>query len=145
MTTSMLLFLVIDAFAARGVVEQESTTSPREKMIFAATAISEMRDMRSELEVMQAASDGDRRVCIEKKVGHVGDLIDASEVASGRIPDALAEGADEAAELEFKKVTVALGRARQMRDDASVCGYEPIEGGPQLPQALQAGWGGVQR
>lgn len=144
MMSSMLLSLVLTASAARGIVEQESTTSSREKMVFAATAISEMRDVHAELEVMERASDGDRSICLVKKVAHVGELIDASETASNRIPDALAEGADEAAELEFKKVTVALGRARQVRDEASVCGYEIIQEGPALPEALAAGWSGAQ-
>lgn len=145
MTSTMILALILPATAARGFVEQESTTSPREKMVFAATAISEMRDVQGELEVLRDASDGDRMTCLVKKVGHVEDLIDASETASSRIPDALAEGADEAAEAEFKKVTVALLRARQVRDEASVCGYEPIQEAPELPPAHVAGWSGTQR
>lgn len=140
----MLLF-VTAAFAARGSLEQESATSPREKMVFAATAISEMRDVQAELEDWNSHSEGARRVCLDKQVRTVDHLIEASEQASMAIPDALAQGASEVAELEFRKVTVALGRTREIRDIASVCGTEPITEGPELPPAWKAGWSGSQR
>ncbi|HJN77218.1 MAG TPA: hypothetical protein QGF58_25055 [Myxococcota bacterium] len=139
-----MLLLLSSAFAARGALEQESVTSPREKMVFAATAISEMREVRDELEDWNSNSRGPRRVCLDKQLRTLDHLIEASEEASMAIPDALAEGAAEVAELEFRKVTVALGRTREVRDIASVCGTEPITVGPEIPAAWKAGWTGVQ-
>lgn len=139
-----MLLILSTALAARGAVEQESATSPREKMVFAAGAISEMRAAQAEVEDWIDASDGERRICLDKKMRTIGHLIDASEHASMAIPDALAEGAGEVAEQEFRKVTVALGRTRELHDAASVCGTEPITRGPAVPEAWKAGWTGIQ-
>jgi len=143
MSMNMLLLLSV-SYAARGALEQESATSPREKMVFAATAIGEMYDVQTELQGWLDGAYGERRVCLDKQVRTVDHLIDASEEASMAIPDALAEGASEVAEMEFRKVTVALGRTREVRDIASICGTEPLTEAPPIPEAWKAGWSGAQ-
>ncbi len=146
LTLLIALTLSPPSRAARGTVEQEAHTSPDEKIHFAVSAIEEMWSTHAQVaEQLRASEQGqDRTLCLDEKLDDLEHLIVAAEAATLSIPLALADGERQLAELEFRKVSIALSRTRQTRQAAAMCGSEPLERAPQAPDADSAGWGGVQ-
>lgn len=136
----MLTLLITAALAGRvsGELEQEARTTSREKVAFATQALVEVREARDLTAELHANAEvPEARQCLESKLARLDHLASASEVALMRIPDAIAAGDDGRAEAEFRKVTVALTRARQTRDEAYACAA--------LPATSDASeWGAVQ-
>ncbi len=142
----MLSILISMSWAAHGTVEQEAATSPGEKIRFASIAIDEMWSTHAELaeQLRGAEAEPDRATCLDSKLNDLEHLIREAESATVSIPLALAEGERQLAELEFRKVSIALSRSRQARQAAALCGAVPIEQGPEAPTAASAGWAGAQ-
>ncbi len=134
---SLLLLSPLGAQEAVGNLQQDGATSAREKMRFAASALSEMHQVHEELEALhQAAQVVDARVCLGVELDDMALLIDVSEASTLAIPEALAEGDQATAEQEFRKISVALARARKAREKGFACAV--------LPASETSGWSGEQ-
>lgn len=120
-----------------GTLEQDGVTTAREKIRFAGVAVAEMKDVRGELETLyQDAQVNEARRCLELELSYVDELISVSEASTLAIPDALAAGNHGQAEQEFRKITVALMRVRQSREEGFACAV--------LPPPNSQGWSGSQ-
>lgn len=132
--------LLLSALGAQDVVgnlQQDGSTSAREKMRFASSAVSEMRKVNAELEVLhEGAQVVDARLCLGLELDGLAELISVSEASTLAIPEALASGDHSAAEQEFRKISVALARARNTRDAGFACAA--------LPPSETTGWSGEQ-
>lgn len=132
--------LLLSALGAQDVVgniQQDGSTSAREKMRFASSAVSEMRKVNAELEVLhEGAQVVDARVCLGLELEGLQELISVSEASTLAIPEALASGDHSAAEQEFRKISVALARARNSREAGFACAV--------LPASETSGWSGEQ-
>jgi hypothetical protein len=106
-------------------VEAASSTSPKEKLDFAANAIVEMNDGVKTVEKLQeqVTRSGDEELiqCVRIKMASVRALADVSEGANVAMTEALAAGNDERAEFEFRKIAIGLSKVRQFVAEASAC------------------------
>ncbi|MFT5583299.1 MAG: hypothetical protein ACI9VR_000877 [Cognaticolwellia sp.] len=132
--------LLLSALGAQDVVgniQQDGSTSAREKMRFASSAVSEMRKVNAELQALhEGAQVVDARLCLGSELEGLGELISVSEASTLAIPEALASGNHSAAEQEFRKISVALARARNIRQAGFACAV--------LPPSETTGWSGEQ-
>lgn len=114
-----------EAAAQDNTVEAANTTSPKEKLEFASEAIAEMDDAvkRTEKIQEQVTRDGDEDIiqCVRIKLASIKALTDVSERANNSMTDALADGNDERAEHEFRKIAIALSKVRQFVAEAEAC------------------------
>lgn len=110
---------------ATGEIEASSELSPTEQSRFAAEALSEMKDADRDVARMLADAERDGDVltinCLTKKLAALRSLVEVSESASATMNDALASGSKDRADAEFRKVAVALSKARQFRAEAEAC------------------------
>jgi len=120
-----LLGFAPSAQAQDDQVEAASSTSPKEKLDFAADAIVEMNDGVKTVEKLQEqvtrAGDEELIQCVRIKMASVRALADVSEGANIAMTDALAEGNDERAEFEFRKIAIGLSKVRQFVAEAEAC------------------------
>lgn len=132
--------LLLSALGAQDVVgniQQDGSTSAREKMRFAASAVNEMRTVNAELEALhEEAQVVDARVCLGLELAGLEELIRVSEESTLAIPEALASGDHSTAEQEFRKISVALARTRSVREAGFACAV--------LPASETTGWSGEQ-
>ena len=132
--------LLLSALGAQDVVgniQQDGSTSAREKMRFASSAVNEMRRVNAELEALhEGAQVVDARLCLGLELKGLDELISVSEASTLAIPEALASGDHSAAEQEFRKISVALARARRSREAGFACAA--------LPPSETSGWSGEQ-
>lgn len=127
---------------SRGVLEGGNESADVDKTVFAIEAISEMHTVLDDLtELRDATEDRVRSSCLDTKRDRVEDLVNKAESASIATIDAIAAGEDGKAEHEFRKVGVALVRARQLQDEASM---ECVVGEEDEQAATQMGWSGSQ-
>ena len=117
--------LMSEAVAQDNTVEAANTTSPREKLDFASEAITEMDDAVKQTEKLQeqVTREGDEDIiqCVRIKLASIKALADVSERANDSMTDALADGNDERAEHEFRKIAIALSKVRQFVAEAEAC------------------------
>lgn len=120
-----LLGFTPSAQAQDDQVEAASSTSPKEKLDFAADAIVEMNDGIKTVEKLQeqVTREGDEELiqCVRIKMASIKALTDVSERANESMTDALADGNDERAEHEFRKIAIALSKVRQFVAEAEAC------------------------
>jgi hypothetical protein len=120
-----LLGFTPNAQAQDDQVEAASSTTPKEKLDFAVEAITEMGEGVKTVEKLQeqVTRDGDEELiqCVRIKMASVKALTDVSERANESMTDALAEGNDERAEHEFRKIAIALNKVRQFVAEAEAC------------------------
>jgi hypothetical protein len=132
--------LLLSALGAQDVVgniQQDGSTSAREKMRFASSAVNEMRKVNAELEALhEGAQVVDARLCLALELESLAELISVSEASTLAIPEALASGNHSDAEQEFRKISVALARARNAREAGFACAV--------LPASETGGWSGEQ-
>ena len=106
-------------------LEQGSTTTDKEKLDFAANAIIEMLDtkasVRKKLESAEREGDELKKKCLAKKLAGIRALSEVSADASVSMEKALAAGDQSLAELQFRKVAVALSKVRQFQAEAEAC------------------------
>jgi hypothetical protein len=71
----------------------------------------------------QVTRDGDEDIiqCVRIKLASIKALTDVSERANNSMTDALADGNDERAEHEFRKIAIALSKVRQFVAEAEAC------------------------
>jgi len=136
-TPVTLLLSALWAQDVVGNIQQDGSTSAREKIRFASSAVSEMHKVSSDLTALHdGAQVVDARLCLAAELEGLSELISVSEASTMAIPDALASGNHSAAEQEFRKISVALGRARKAREAGFACAV--------LPPSETSGWSGEQ-
>ena len=111
---------------ATGEIEASTLLSDSEKTSFAADAIAEMSTASRDVSRLLADAERDGDVltinCLTKKQAALRSLVEVSESASAKMNDAMVAGDKPRADAEFRKVAVALSKARQFRAEAEACG-----------------------
>jgi hypothetical protein len=109
-----------------GQIEQSSQTSPEEMIRFTDMALEEMRAAVGDVAKMLEGAERDREMvaiqCLSRKLTTMRALTEVSENSSVVLRQALADGENDRAQHEFRKITVALSRLRQFRAEADTCG-----------------------
>ena len=128
---AMTLLLVTPGTAAAqdagavGTVDQSATLSAKEKITFAQGSLDEMREASAYVTGLLTVAEPEQDVvkiqCLKKKLAAIGALIQVSESAMETMKEALAMGEDGRADYEFRKIGVAVGKARQFRAESDVC------------------------
>jgi len=108
-----------------GELEQSSSTSPKEKEAFVTGALSEIRDIAKSVSKALEDAEGDqdlvRSNCLTKKQASISSLVEVAERAEDQMNQYLADGNTDKADFEFRKVAVALSKARQFAAEADAC------------------------
>ena len=105
-----------------GDLEKTSETSPKDKEAFVESALSEIRSIAKT--ISKALEDAEREQnlvrsnCLTKKQASVSTLVEVAEKADSMMKVYLAEGDTEKAGFEFRKIAVALSKARQFAAEA---------------------------
>jgi hypothetical protein len=137
--TLLSTILVADAIAQdpTGVssdIERTATTSPQEKITYAENSNQEIREAEKEIAKLleQSRKDGDAEAieCLVNRLTSVRALLQVSEAAEVAMKDALANGDDERANHEFRKIAVAISKTRMLLAEAQRCSSD---------QSLQSG------
>jgi hypothetical protein len=109
-----------------GQIEQSSETSPEEMIRFTDMAVQEMKAAVGEVADMLEAAEREGAMvaiqCLSRKLTTMRALAEVSENAALELQQALADGENDRAQHEFRKITVALSRLRQFRAEADTCG-----------------------
>ncbi len=135
----LMMFIAVDTLS---ILEGGNESADVDKTTFAIEAIAEMREVVSELtDLRDATDDNVRSTCLDGKRQRVADLVDGAETASSRTIDHIAAGEDAKAEHEFRKVGVALVRARQLHAEAAI---DCVVSEQDEHAAEQMGWTGSQ-
>jgi hypothetical protein len=106
--------------------EDATQTSAPEKLSFAQAALDEMsQSLENVTRLYESAkerdSDAEMLQCVLMKQASIKALLDVSIRSNEAMQEALANGANERAEHEFRKVAVALSKARQFLAEAEAC------------------------
>lgn len=130
------LLLLVSAFAlatpafaetvgVTGGVEQSSTTSPREKVLFADGAVSEIgaavKTVEGLLADAEKAKNTEQIECLTRKLTPMRALSEVSSLSSNTMKQALAANDPVHADQEFRKVAVALTKTREFLAEAQAC------------------------
>lgn len=135
----LMMFIAVDTLS---ILEGGNESADVDKTTFSIEAIAEMREVVSELtDLRDATDDNVRSTCLDGKRQRVADLVDGAETASSKTIDHIAAGEDAKAEHEFRKVGVALVRARQLHAEAAI---DCVVSEQDEHAAEQMGWTGSQ-
>jgi len=108
-----------------GGLEQTSATSPKDKEAFVNSALTEIKGIAKSiskaLEDAEREQDLVRSNCLTKKQASVSTLVEVAEQAQAQMNDYLSQGDTDKADFEFRKVAVALSKARQFSAEADAC------------------------
>jgi hypothetical protein len=127
--TVVLLGLSAPAWAQdegiRGELERVASTSPDEKVQYAAAATAEIQDAVAAVSKMldQAERDGDAEKieCVQSRLKSLKALAHVTEAASVALSDALDASKSPIADHEVRKIAVAVAKTRQLRMEAEAC------------------------
>jgi hypothetical protein len=122
------LFAAPAAAATPGVsaeLEMSSTTSPKEKVDFARTAIDEMSASVKTVEKLLEQAEKDKNVehvdCLQRKLTPMRALLEVSKASNTSMQQSLAASEIARADQEFRKVAVALTKSRDFLAEAQGC------------------------
>ena len=106
--------------------EDATQTSPSEKLSFAQSALDEMSEsLETVTSLYESAKERDNDAellqCVLMKQASIKALLDVSLRSNESMQEALASGANERAEHEFRKIAVALSKSRQFLAEAEAC------------------------
>lgn len=108
-----------------GDLERTASTTPEEKMDYASAANTEVDEVvKSITKLVEAArrdSDVEQLQCLNNKLTAVRALRGVSESAEDAMQKRLEAGDLERADHEFRKIAVALAKARQLMAEAERC------------------------
>ena len=111
-----------------GEIDRVASSSPQEKLDYVASANDEMRTAVKEvgklLETVRREADVERIQCLKNRFTSLRSVLQVSEGAETSMRGALEAGEVEKADHEFRKVAIALSKARQLRAEADGCGYD---------------------
>ncbi len=129
---SFLLLLAIAtpvAFAATngvvGELEQSATTTPKEKLDFATKSGEEIDSAVKTVEKLleQAKKENDKEAieCLNRKLTPMRAIRDVATLTSNNMQQFLASNDTVHAEMEFRKIAVAVSKARSFLAEAQQC------------------------
>jgi len=102
-----------------------AVTSPKAMMDGASDAISEMStaadDLQKVLEDVQKRGDADAAQCVSLQLAKIKALLEVSRDAQGAMTQALADGLEQRADHEYRKIQIAVGKVRQFLADGHAC------------------------
>lgn len=108
-----------------GDLERVASTSPEEKIDYASSANAEVDEVvKAITKLVEAArrdSDVEQQQCLSNKLTAVRALRGVSESAESAMQQRLEAGDLERADHEFRKIAVALAKARQLMAEAERC------------------------
>ena len=108
-----------------GELEQSSTTSPKEKTQFTDAALAEIEDSVKTVEGLLTAAEKEKNVeeieCLTRKLTPMRALLEVSRQSGNTMRQALASNDTVHADQEFRKVAVALTKAREFLAEAQAC------------------------
>ncbi|MFZ5475782.1 MAG: hypothetical protein ACOZNI_03310 [Myxococcota bacterium] len=114
-----------DTPGIEGSLEQSATTSPKEKVEFARSAVDEIGTSVKTVEKLleQATKDKDEEAkeCLTRKLTAMKALHEVVKVSNNNMQQALASSDMVHADLEFRKVAVALAKTRDFLAEAHAC------------------------
>lgn len=133
----MSALLLIGAFLAppalaqeagvSGQLEQSTSTSPREKAEFAAGAIQEIENSVRTVETLMKEAQADKEKnaerieCLSRKLIPMQTLAEVARQASNSMKQSLAANDGIHADQDFRKIAVALTKAREFFAEAQAC------------------------
>lgn len=108
-----------------GDLERTASTTPEEKLDYAASANTEIATAADTisrlLEAARRNNDPDQIQCVSNKLTAVRALRGVSESASDAMAQRLEAGDAGRADHEFRKIAVALAKSRQLLSEAQYC------------------------
>ncbi|MDP2317271.1 MAG: hypothetical protein Q8P41_30570 [Pseudomonadota bacterium] len=111
--------------AISGELEQSSTTSPKEKTQFADGALAEIDGAVKTVEGLLADAEKEKNVeeieCLTRKLTPMRALLEVSKQSNTTMRQSLAANDAVHADQEFRKVAVALTKAREFLAEAQAC------------------------
>lgn len=118
-------------------LERTATTSPQEKIAYAESSNQEIRDAEKQiarlLEQARKDSDAEAIECLQNRLTSVRALLSVSEAAEISMRDAIAAGAEEKANHEFRKIAVAISKTRLLLAEAQRCASDQqVESGSTI-------------
>ena len=109
-----------------GQIEQSSQSSPEEMIRFTDMALEEMRLAVKEVSKMVESAEREKAMvaiqCISRKLTTMRALLEVSESSGVALKQALADGENDRAQHDFRKIAIALSKVRQFRAEADACG-----------------------
>ncbi len=108
-------------------LERTAVTSPDDKLAYDQDATAEMgdvvRSLTRMLEQVQRDNQPDNEQCVRNALTAAQSLMQVSEAAGSALQTALSEGRTERADHEFRKIAIALTKARQILSEGERCAY----------------------
>jgi len=109
-----------------GQIEQSAQSSPEEMIRFTDMALEEMRQAEKDVARMLEGAEREKAMvsiqCISRKLTTMRALLEVSESAAVDLKQALADGENDSAQHDFRKIAIALSKVRQFRAEAEACG-----------------------
>jgi hypothetical protein len=114
-----------DTPGIEGTLEQSATTSPKEKVEFARAAVDEIgtsvKTVEKLLEQAEKDEDEEAKECLARKLAAMKSLYEVVKVSNNNMQAALSNSDMTHADLEFRKVAVALSKTREFLAEAHAC------------------------
>ena len=122
-------FLAGPAFAdtpgVAGTLEQSSSTTPKEKVDFAASAVKEIDAAVGTVQKLLDQAEKDKNTeqieCLQRKLTPLRALAEVSKTSSNALQQSIASNDAVHADLEYRKIAVALSKARDFLAEAQAC------------------------
>lgn len=114
-----------DTPGVSGTLEQSSSTSPKEKVEFAGSAIKEIEGAVGTVQKLLEQAEKDKNTeqieCLQRKLTPLKALLEVSKTSSNALQQSLAANDAVHADLEYRKIAVALSKARDFLAEAQAC------------------------
>jgi len=108
-----------------GDLDLSAKSSTRDMENFVRGALEEMvngvKSIGKMVEQARREQDEDKLTCLQSRLSYVRALLMVSERANGAMREARAEGLTTRSEHEFRKIAVAISKARQFLAEAEAC------------------------
>ena len=133
--SALLVLLSASAMAwaagpgVEGEIDQSTTSTPEEKATYASKAVEEidaavvtvtkLRDEAKKQKLQEAVD------CLERKLTPLKAILEVAKASNGAMTRALADSDTVHAEAEFRKLAVAVSKAREFVQDAQQCVGSP--------------------
>jgi len=129
LTLLLTMLLAAPAWAetpgVSGTLEQSSSTSPKEKVEFAASAVKEIEGAIATVQKLLDQAEKDQKTeqveCLQRKLTPLKALLEVSKTSSNDLQQALAVNNTVQADLQYRQVAVALSKARDFLSEAQAC------------------------
>lgn len=134
-TSALVLLFSATAMAwaagpgVEGEIEQSTTSTPEEKATYASKAVEEidaavttvtkLREEAKKQKLQEAVE------CLDRKLTPLKAILEVAKSSNGAMTRALAESDSVHAEAEFRKLAVAVSKAREFLQDAQQCVGSP--------------------